>query len=81
VRAPRNIPSLLKSITIVPRASIAITPPLPPSAFMRASVFVTDSESGSPAYCICALMSCATTARMKYSPWPVAEIAQLALSA
>ena len=31
-RTPRNIPSLLKSSTISPRGSIAITPPLPPSA-------------------------------------------------
>ena len=34
---PRNIPSLLNSSTISPRGSTAITPPLPPSAFILPS--------------------------------------------
>src|SRR5690606_2945597 len=34
-RAARNIPSVLKSMTISPRAPQAMTPPLPPIAGMR----------------------------------------------
>ena len=38
---PRNIPSLLKSSTISPRGSMAITPPLPPSSFILPSTLAT----------------------------------------
>ena len=81
-RAPRNMPSELNSSAMLPSRSTTITPPSPP---IRLSVPCTASRAASsaesPRYFISELISWPSTVRMKYSPLPVAETAQEALSA
>ena len=77
-----GMPSVLNSSEIEPPLSTTMTPPSPP---MSLSVPWTTSCAAlaavTPESRTRAQISCATTARMKYSPLPVAETAQVALSA
>ena len=64
-------------MAMVPSRPTAITPPDPPS---RTSCACTTSSAACctprPRCRISDAISCATAARMKYSPWPVADTAQ-----
>src|SRR5260370_268403 len=60
---------------------MAINPPVPPSFATLSSTICAASCNFIPRYSISAEMSCATTERIKYSPSPVAETAQVALFA
>src|SRR6267378_5914905 len=81
-RAPRNMPTLLKSMAMLPLRSTAITPPSPP---LRRSFSWISSRTACASvrcrYCISEQMSKATTWRMKNSPWPVPDTAHQPSSA
>ena len=76
------MPSVLNSSDSSPLPSTTITPPSPP---MSLSLPWITSRAASAALTFDrrtrAQISCATTARMKNSPLPVAETAQVSLSA
>ena len=63
------------------RGATAISPPLPPSDAMSASTPSSACCSASPPIRTRAASSCAATARMKYSPDPVADTAAARSSA
>src|SRR5438552_5037595 len=78
----RYIPSVLNGVAMFPFRSMAMTPPPP---FCATSSFITTSSaacrSETPLYRTRAQMSAATLLRMKNSPSPVPDTAQLRLLA
>src|SRR5947209_8509799 len=60
---------------------MAIRPPVPPIFATFSNAPAAAESTDLPPYCTDAEMSCATTDRMKYSPSPVHETAQVSLLA
>src|SRR5438105_6725721 len=78
---PRYIPDVLKGMAKLPRRSTAMRPPVPPIFPTFSSTSRAAASTERPPYCIDAETSWATTERMKYSPSPVQETAQVSLLA
>ena len=72
---PRYIAGVVKPHAASPSGATAISPPLPPSASMSASTASSACCSDSPPSRTRSASWCAATARMKYSPEPVADTA------
>ena len=78
---PLNIEEVLNGTAIFPWLSMAIKPPSPPNCATFFMASVAACETVKPLYSISAETSKAMDWRIKYSPSPVHETAQVLLSA